>query len=80
MTVPELEPGHVELLGDEGGEVLAAGGHVVVGVHGAARAVVGAPHVSYGDQLLHSALELQTKVHVDFTITEKASTRAIDRH
>ena len=53
MTVAELQPGHVELLGDEGGEVLAAGGHVVVGVHGAARAVVGAPHVRRGDQLLH---------------------------
>ena len=53
MPVAELQPGHVELLGDEAGEVLAAGGHVVVGVHGAARTVVGAPHVSRGDQVLH---------------------------
>ena len=53
MTVAELQPGHVELLGDEAGEVLAAGGHVVVGVHGAARTVVGAPHVRRGEQLLH---------------------------
>ena len=53
MPVAELEPGHVELLGDEAGEVLAAGGHVVVGVHGAARTVVGAAHVSRGHQVLH---------------------------
>ena len=53
VPVPELEPGHVELLGDEAGEVLVAGGHVVVGVHGKARAVIGAPHVRRGDQVLH---------------------------
>ena len=53
MPVAELQPCHVELLGDEAGEVLAAGGHVVVGVHGAARTVVGAPHVSRGHQVLH---------------------------
>ena len=53
MTVAELQPGHVELLGDEAGEVLAAGGHVVVGVHGAARTVVGAAHVRRGAEVLH---------------------------